>query len=105
MNSNGEEELPFIRTTERGITLSIVVLPRSSSNSVAGVTDGRLKIKLTSPPVDGKANVALIAYLSKLLKIKKSSIEILKGETSKKKTVLLEGITEDEILNIISKTI
>ena len=103
MNSHGEEKLPFIKTTERGITLSIIVSPRSASNSIVGVTDGRLKIKLTSPPVDGKANQALINYLSKLLKVSKSSIEILKGKTSKKKLVLIEDISEAEIIEVISK--
>ncbi len=98
MNSNGEKELPFLKKHKEGITLSIVVAPRSSSNSIAGVTDGRLKIKLTSPPVDGKANEALINYLSKLLKIKKSSIEIIQGGTSKKKVV---SICENKVSMII----
>lgn len=94
-----------IISNRRRVTLSITVAPRSSSNSIAGVVDGRLKIKLTSPPVDGKANTKLINYLSKLLKIKKSSIEITQGETSKKKVVAVEGMSEEEIINIISKTL
>lgn len=102
MEITENNDFSFIKQNKRGITLSIVVTPRSASNSVAGTIDGRLKIKLTSPPVDGQANVGLINYLSKLLKIKKSSIEILKGETSKKKTVLIEGLGKEKLLSIIS---
>lgn len=102
MEITENNDFSFIKQNKRGITLSIVVTPRSTSNSVAGTIDGRLKIKLTSPPVDGQANVGLINYLSKLLKIKKSSIEILKGETSKKKTVLIEGLGKEKLLSIIS---
>lgn len=55
--------------------------------------EGRLKIKVTVPPEGGKANRAVVELLSKTLKVPKSSIEITKGETSRIKTVRIEGIT------------
>lgn len=94
--------MEFIKENKRGVTLSIIVSPRSASNSIVGVVDGRLKIKLTSPPVDGKANESLINYLSKFLKVKKSSIEILKGETSKKKVVFI-GPCDTNYINLLIK--
>ncbi|MHB8173347.1 MAG: DUF167 domain-containing protein, partial [Nitrospirota bacterium] len=57
-----------------GITFQVRVLPRSSRNHVAGVSEGVLKIKLTAPPVEGAANGMLIAFLSEKLKIPKSKI-------------------------------
>jgi len=65
--------------------------------------DGRLKIKIAAPPVDGKANESLIEFLAKTFKISKSNIEILKGHTSKLKTIKLSGISENTYNSIINK--
>ena len=62
-----------------GITLTVFVQPRSSKNMIAGLHNDALKIKLTSPPVDGAANKMCIQYLAKWLKVPKSSIEIVSG--------------------------
>jgi len=68
--------------------LKIKVIPRSSqSKIISEMSDGTLKIKLTTPPVDGKANEEMIKLLAKHFKVSKSSIEILKGKTSKNKVV------------------
>ena len=68
--------------------IKIKVLPRSAKSEVVGeMADGVLKIKLTTPPVDGKANEELIKLLAKHFKVSKSSIEILKGLKSKNKIV------------------
>lgn len=68
--------------------LKIKVLPRSSRNEIVGkMADGSIKVKLTAPPVDGKANDALVELLSEEYKIPKSRVRITKGLTSKNKTV------------------
>ncbi|MCO4755330.1 MAG: YggU family protein [Bacteriovoracaceae bacterium] len=67
--------------------LRVNARPASSKNEICGIFDGRLKIKLSSPPVDGKANKELIKYLSKLTNIPKSSFEIIRGFTSKQKDI------------------
>lgn len=68
--------------------LNIRVLPRSSRNEIVGqMADGTLKVKLTAPPVDGKANEALIELLSEEYHVSKSKITIVKGLTSKNKTI------------------
>lgn len=68
--------------------LKIRVLPRSSRNEVAGeMADGALKVKLTAPPVDGKANDALIELLSDHFAVAKNKITIVRGLTSKNKTI------------------
>lgn len=68
--------------------IKIKVLPRSSKNEVVGkMADGVLKIKLTAPPVDGKANESLIELLSKYFEKPKNKIKIATGATSKNKTI------------------
>jgi uncharacterized protein (TIGR00251 family) len=60
--------------------------PKAASNEIVGVHDNRLKIRITAPPVDGKANDHIIKWFSKLFKVPKGEIEILQGELSRQKT-------------------
>jgi uncharacterized protein (TIGR00251 family) len=78
------------------LILKIKVEPRSSRSGIAGMYGDSLKVKLTSAPVDGKANKELIALLAKELGIKKRDVEILSGETSKNKVVKLIGVKSIE---------
>lgn len=78
----------MIKESKDGLILNLRISPNSSKNEVIK-TDDTLKIKITALPIDGKANKALIEYLSKLFKVPKSSFEILKGQTSKDKTILI----------------
>ena len=70
--------------------LNIKVIPKASLNKVIRLSETELKVKLTSPPVDGEANKKLIEILSKEYKVPKSKIKIVKGETSKNKVVDIE---------------
>jgi hypothetical protein len=71
--------------------LKIHVVPRSSKNAVIGpMTDGTLKVKLTAPPVDGKANEALLELLAKHFETKKNKIKLVSGLTSKNKIVEID---------------
>ncbi len=83
--------IPFKKTKD-GITMQVKVEPRSSRAEIRGVMGSALKVKLTSAPVDGAANRQLIELLSKKFGIKKSSIKIMKGETSRNKVIKIEGI-------------
>ncbi len=86
---------------EEGLIVSLRISPNASKNEIIKTDDG-VKIKITAPPVDGKANKCLVEFLSKLFKIPKSSIEILRGETSKEKTLLLKIDDDDKIAMIKS---
>jgi uncharacterized protein len=81
--------MPYLKENADGITLTVFIQPRSSKNMIAGVHDHALKIKLTSPPVDGAANKMCIQFLAKYLKVPKSSIEIVSGHKSRTKRLLL----------------
>ena len=86
----------MLRETRDGIVITLKISPNASKNEIIKSEEG-LKVKITAQPIDGKANKALIEYLSKQLKIPKSSIEILKGETSKEKTDLIKPRTQEDI--------
>jgi uncharacterized protein (TIGR00251 family) len=68
------------------LLLDVRVLPRASRDEVVGMQGGRLKIKITAPPVDGKANQHLISYLAKLCGVPKSDVTLIKGETGREKS-------------------
>ena len=77
--------------------IKIKLLPRSSKNQIIGKEGDTLKVKVTSPPVDGKANEALIELLAKRLGVSKSNIKIISGRRSKLKTVTISGLSQKEI--------
>ena len=82
------------------IVIEVKVVPNSSKNSIS-CEEEFLKIKLTAPPVDNKANKALVEYLAKLLKVSKSSVILKSGETSKNKKFLLPKSCYDNIITLI----
>jgi uncharacterized protein (TIGR00251 family) len=86
----------FIQETEQGFTIRVFVQPRSSKNMLAGSHGDALKIKLTAPPVDGAANKMCVAFLAKHLGLSKSSVEIVAGQTSRTKIVLIHADTTDK---------
>jgi uncharacterized protein (TIGR00251 family) len=90
---------PYLQQEKSGaLLLHLRVQPNASSSALAGLHGQRLKIRLQSPPQDGKANRELIRFLSKTLGIKKSSVDLIHGQTSRDKTVRLKDITADQLL-------
>ena len=86
----------MLKKVEEGLLLTVKIAPNASKNEIIKDETG-IKIKLTAKPIEGKANKALIEFLSKRFKIPKTSIQILKGETSKEKTLLIKIIDNDKI--------
>ncbi|MBO9667909.1 MAG: YggU family protein [Bdellovibrio sp.] len=82
----------MIEEIKGGVRLHLFIQPKSSKNEVVGEHNGMLKIKITAPPVDGEANQALIEFLSKLVKLPKRQITLIKGEAGRQKTVEIEGL-------------
>ncbi len=91
----------MLKETKDGIILQLRISPNASKNEII-TTDDMLKVKITAQPVDGKANKALVEFLSKQFKVPKSYIEILKGQTSKDKTVLIKTTSVECIAKIKS---
>lgn len=91
----------MIQITPQGVILSVFIQPKASKNEIVGLFNSELKIKVQSPPVDGKANETLVEYLSEVLRIAKSKIQIIKGETNRHKKVLIVGLNEAQIKSLI----
>ena len=81
---------------KRGTALAIRVTPRASRNEIAEILhDGTIRIRLTAPPVEDKANEALAAYLSEVLNVPKSNIEIIAGASGRDKLVSVIDMDSD----------
>jgi uncharacterized protein (TIGR00251 family) len=83
--------------------LSVKVTPNASRNEMTGFTEGVLQLKVAAPPVKGKANRELTAFLSRTLGVSKSSISIVKGHTSRNKVIIIDGLSREEIMKRLSR--
>lgn len=89
----------MIKEINDNLLISMKISPNSSKNEIINDEQG-IKIKITAQPLDGKANKALIEFLSKEFKIPKSSFEIIKGQNAKEKTILLKNINDEKKLKV-----
>ena len=83
----------MIRETKDGVLINLFVQPKSAKNEIIGPHNGALKIKITAPPTDGKANQEIIEVLSDMLDVPKRQIHLVKGDINRNKTVLIQGIS------------
>ena len=90
-----------IKLCGNGIRFSAIIQPRSSKNEVTGLYKDALKIRLTSPPVDGKANKACLQFFSKWLGISPSKISIVQGLSNKSKTIEVADLTKKQFQEIL----
>lgn len=85
--------MSWITATKTGVMLSVHACPRASQDQVQGLHGDAVKIRLHSPPVDGKANDALIAFLSQTLDVPARDLTIMAGHSSRRKRVAITGVT------------
>ena len=83
------------------VTFTVRVVPRSSRSEIVGEIDGALKVRLTSPPVDGAANAELVKLFAKKLGVSRSAVEIIGGETSKTKRLKVTGVTAEHVRSLL----
>jgi uncharacterized protein (TIGR00251 family) len=86
-----------VRDTDVGTTFAVKVHPRAKKNAITGEVGDALKLSLTAPPVDGKANDACIDFFAKLLKVPRSSVTIAAGQTSRNKVIRVAGLSAEEV--------
>jgi uncharacterized protein (TIGR00251 family) len=84
------------------VTIEILVQPRASRDKIGPMHDGRIKIAVTAPPVDGEANAAVIALLAKRLGIARGQLEVIAGASSRRKTIKLAGVTAAQIAELLA---
>ena len=88
-----------LKLTEAGgsVTFAVRVVPRARINEITGIHGDALKVRLTAPPVEGRANEALVAFLAKRLGVRKSEVEIVAGTTSRRKMIRVIGVLAQEM--------
>jgi len=87
----------LVKDTAAGATFAVRVQPRARKNAVSGEMGDALKLALTAPPVEGKANAACVEFLADLLDVPRSSITIAAGETSRNKVIRVDGLSAAEV--------
>ena len=80
-----------------GTVIKVKVIPRSSRTEILGKENDIYRVKLTAPPVEGKANKAVIELLAEKLGVPKREIEIVSGKTGRLKTIRIRGLTAGEV--------
>lgn len=95
----------YFKITGNDIIIKVKIVPGSSKNKIVGVYNDALKITITAPPVEGKANKKCISYLSKHFDIAKSKIEILSGKNSRNKLIKISNINQNDFLDKLEEVI
>jgi len=86
-----------IRDTPQGATFTIRVQPRARKNAIVGELGDALKLALTAPPVEGRANEACITFLAEFLKVPRSSVTIAAGQSSRNKVIRVRGLSTTQV--------
>ena len=83
----------WLQAAPEGVTLLVAASPRASRTEIAGVAEGRLRIRVAAPPVGGAANEELVRFLARALGVPKSAVAVTSGTAGRRKTVLVRGVT------------
>ena len=86
-----------IHETAAGVTFAVKIHPRAKKNAITGEVGDALKLALTAPPIEGRANDACIAFLAEILNVPRSSITIAAGQTSRNKVIRVSGLSAQEM--------
>jgi uncharacterized protein len=91
-----------VNETTKGATFAVKVHPRAKKNAITGTVGDALKVALTAPPVEGKANQAVIEFFADFFEIPRSSVSIASGETSRNKLIRVSGISAQRVRERLS---
>lgn len=86
-----------IKDTPRGASFAVKIHPRAKKNAIGGEVGDALKLALTAPPVEGRANDACVQFLAELLRVPRASVTIAAGETSRNKVIRVAGLSAAEV--------
>ena len=90
-----------IHERDGGVTFAVKVHPRAKKNGITGEIGDALKVSLTAPPANGKANEACIEFFAKLLKVPRSSVTIASGQSNRNKVIQVVGRTAQEVRKLL----
>lgn len=90
-----------INDVDNGVQFNVRVQPRASKNEIVGMYGEALKVRLTSPPVDGAANKVCITFFAKYFKVAKGQVEIVAGHKSRDKVIKIVGFSQQQVNNCL----
>ena len=90
-----------VRQTATGVTFCVKIHSRAKKSAITGELDDALKVSLTAPPINGRANEACIEFFANLLKVPRSSVTIASGQTSRNKVIRVSGMTAEQIRAVL----
>lgn len=91
----------WARATADGVSVALYVSPRASRSRVVGEHDGRLKLQIAAPPVDGEANDEVVRFVAATLGVSRSAVRLSAGETSKRKQVEVVGVAVEAAIDLL----
>ncbi len=94
--------MPWLTDTPAGAILNLRIVPRAAKNAIQGEHGDALKIRLCAPPVDGAANAALIEFLADTFSLPRARVQLLSGQTSRNKRVLLSGCSSSSVRSLLN---
>lgn len=95
--------MSWIKDSPEGCIVELHIQPQARKNEIIGLYNDKLKVKISAPPIDGKANQFLIEFLAEVLNVSKSSIRLLKGESSRQKQFLIRGLPPSQVEEALIK--
>jgi uncharacterized protein (TIGR00251 family) len=90
-------ESSYLQSQPNGVLLSLKLQPRASKNAIGEALGNELKVKVTAAPVDSAANEALVHFLAEVLDCSRGAVQLIRGQTSRHKQVLIQGMTVEEV--------
>ena len=96
------ESSSFLVPVKKKCGLRLFVQPKASKTKIVGLHDGMVKLTVSAPPVDGKANKIVIAFLADLFKVKKSEVAIVSGEQARRKVCVVGDLQEKDIKRVLA---
>ncbi len=94
--------MDWLQETKDGATLTVKAVPRAAKSEIAGVEDGWVRVRIKAPPVDGKANEALVKFFAALFGVPKGAVSIISGDTARLKRVKITGMTAEKAKEALS---
>jgi len=92
-----------VHETPLGVTFAVKVHPRARKSAITGELGDALKVSITAPPIDGKANEACIEFFANLLKVSRASVSIAAGQSSRSKIVRVSGVTAQQVRDRLTR--
>lgn len=91
MTAANDQGLPCLRSGPKGCELWVQVVPNASRTACAGLHDGALRVRLAAPPLDGRANAALVQWVAQSLGLPRRAVTLAVGDTSRRKKLLIDA--------------